>query len=174
MRIILDHLDTLPPLPTLIGGDFNTTTFNAQTARHAILGYGRRIMIGIKGVAKNHFPYPDRYFERGLFNDLESRGYEYKSLNESGVGTLHYRLDSMAQNDNLRDWVPEWCFRFIFWATRRVGGKFSARLDWFAGKGLKLAAGTNPKTIADLVDSDGSPLSDHDAITVDFASVART
>lgn len=174
MRIILDHLDTLPPLPTLIGGDWNTTTFNAQTATHAILGYARRVVMGVKNVAKNHFPHPDRYFERGLFSDLKSRGYEYKSLNESGVGTLHYHIESIEKNTNLRDWVPEWCFKFIFWAAGRVGGSVSVRLDWFTGKDLQIAPGTKPKTIANLVDSDGLPLSDHDAITVDFVSVART
>ncbi len=174
VRIILDHLDTLPPLPTLIGGDWNTTTFNAQTATHAILGYWRRVMMGVKNVAKNHFPHPDRYFERGLFDNLESRGYEYKSLNESGVGTLHYHIESIEKNTNLRDWVPEWCFKFIFWAAGRVGGSVSVRLDWFVGKGLLLAPETKPKTIANLVDSEGLPLSDHDAITLDFVSVART
>ncbi|MFN0278986.1 MAG: endonuclease/exonuclease/phosphatase family protein [Pyrinomonadaceae bacterium] len=169
MRIILDHLDTLSPLPTLIGGDWNTTTFNAQNATHAILGYWRRVMMGVKNVAKNHFPHPDRYFERGLFSDLESRGFEYKTLNETGVGTLHYHIESIEKNTNLRDWVPEWCFRFIFWAAGRVGGNVSVRLDWFAGKDIQLATGSKPETITDLVDSNGIPLSDHDAVTVDIS-----
>ncbi len=169
MRIILDHLDTQPPLPTLIGGDWNTTTFNAQTARHAILGYWRRVMMGVKNVAQNHFPHPDRYFERGLFHDLAKRGYEYKSFNESGVGTLHYHIESIEKNTNLRDWVPEWCFKFIFWAAGRVGGSVSVRLDWFAGKGIRLTPGTQPHTVSNLVDSEGLPLSDHDAITVNVS-----
>jgi endonuclease/exonuclease/phosphatase family metal-dependent hydrolase len=168
MRIILEHLATLPELPTLIGGDWNTTTFNAQTATRAILGYWRRVFMGIKNVATNHFPHPDRSFERGLFSELESRGYEYKSLNESGVGTLHYHIESIEKNTNLRDWVPEWCFKFIFWAAGRVGGKVSVRLDWFAAKGMRLSKGSRPFTIGDLVDEGGVPLSDHDAITVDL------
>jgi endonuclease/exonuclease/phosphatase family metal-dependent hydrolase len=168
MQIILDHLETLPPLPTLIGGDWNTTTFNAQTARHAIQGYWRRVMMGVKNVAINHFPHPDRYFERALFDLVESRGYEYKSLNELGVGTLHYDVASVEKNTNLRDWVPEWCFRFIFWAAGRVGGKVSVRLDWFAGKGVELASGASPQTIAGLVGDTGEPLSDHDPITLEF------
>ena len=110
-------------MPTLIGGDWNTTTFNAQTATRAILGYWRRVMMGIKNVAKNHFPHPDRYFEKALFNDLESRGYDYQSLNEIGVGTLHYHIESIEKNTNLRDWVPEWCFKFIFWAAGRSVGR---------------------------------------------------
>ncbi|HVF30788.1 MAG TPA: endonuclease/exonuclease/phosphatase family protein [Pyrinomonadaceae bacterium] len=167
MTLILDHLDTLAPLPTLIGGDWNTTTFNAQSARRAILGYWRRVMMGVKNVVRNHYPHPDRYFEKALFRELETRGYEYKTLNQSGQGTIHYDVSSIEKNTNLRDWVPEWCFPFIFWAANRVGGRVSGRLDWFAGKGLSLAAGTTPRTVGHLVDATGTPLSDHDAITVD-------
>ena len=173
MQIILDHLDTLAPLPTLIGGDWNTTTYNAQNATRAILGYWRRVMMGVKNVVKNHFPHPDRYFERGLFSELTGRGYQYETLNESGVGTLHYDIASIEKNTNLRDWVPAWCFPFIFWAARRVGGKVSVRLDWFAGKGLHPAPGTSPHTVGELTDAEGRPLSDHDAITADLVSTAQ-
>ncbi len=169
MKIILDHLETLPPMPTIIGGDWNTTTYNAQNATRAIMGYWRRVMMGVKNVVRNHLPHPDRHFERRLFRELESRGYDYKSLNELGVGTLHYDVESIEKNTNLRDWVPEWCFPFIFWAARRVGGRVSARLDWFAGRGVELAPGTRPQTIGDLVDDEARPLSDHDAITVDLS-----
>ncbi|MBV9240685.1 MAG: hypothetical protein JO314_01650 [Acidobacteria bacterium] len=173
VRIILDHLDSLPGTPTLIGGDWNTTGFNSQNSTRAIMGYFRRVLMGPRNVATNHFPHPDRYFERQLFSDLERRAYDYKSLNEIGVGTLHYELGDIEKNKNLRDWVPAWCFPFIFWAAGRVGGKVSARLDWFAAKGLNIAPGTEPQTIQGLVDTEGNPLSDHDAITVDV-SVART
>ncbi|MEO6050925.1 MAG: endonuclease/exonuclease/phosphatase family protein [Pyrinomonadaceae bacterium] len=168
IKLILDHLDRLPPLPTLIGGDWNTTTYNAQNATRAILGYWRRVMMGVKNVVTNHLPHPDRYFERRLFGELESRGFDYKTFNEIGVGTLHYDVESIEKNTNLRDWVPEWCMPFIFWAARRVGGKVSARLDWFAGKGIEIAAGTKPQTIGNLIDAEGFPLSDHDAIAVAF------
>ena len=168
MRLILDHLETLEPLPTLIGGDWNTTTFNSQSSTRAILGYWRRVFMGPKNVAKNHLPFPERFFEKKLFNEIESRGFNYKEFNEIGVGTLHYHVESIEKNTNLRDWVPEWCFPFIFWAANRVGGHVSGRLDWFAGKGIKLADGAKPKTIGHLKDADGTPLSDHDAIALDF------
>ena len=174
IKIILDHLDTLPSLPTVIGGDWNTTGFNSQSSTRAIMGYWRRVFMGPKNVAINHLPHPERFFERRLFGELETRGYDYRSLNEIGVGTLHYDVASIEKNTNLRDWVPEWCMPFIFWAARRVGGRVSARLDWFTGTGIEIAPGTSPQTIGDLIDAEGFPLSDHDAITVDFVSVART
>lgn len=168
IKIILDHLDTLPPLPTIIGGDWNTTGFNSQSSTRAIMGYWRRVLMGPKNVAKNHLPHPERYFERPLFIDLEKRGYNYGDLNEIGAGTLHYHVESIEKNTNLRDWVPEWCFPFIFWAAGRVGGTVSGRLDWFAGKGIDLAPGSKPQTIGNLADPSGTPLSDHDTIALDF------
>ncbi len=166
MRIILDALDALPKLPTVLGGDWNTTTYNAQSANHAIAGYFWRVMMGVKNVVRNHLPHPDRHFEKDLFTEIERRGYEYKKLNELGAGTLHYDIESIEKNTNLRDWVPEWCFPFIFWAARRVGGKVSGRLDWFAGKDIEIAG--KPQTIGKLVDENNTPLSDHDAIALDF------
>ncbi len=168
MKIILDHLDKLSPLPTIIGGDWNTTTFNSQSSTRAIMGYWRRVFMGPKNVAMNHLPNPERYFERNLFNDLERRGYDFRSFNEVGVGTLHYHVGSIEKNTNLRDWVPEWCFPFIFWAAGRVGGVVHGRLDWFTGKGISIVPGSKPQTIGELIDSEGLPLSDHDAIAVDF------
>jgi endonuclease/exonuclease/phosphatase family metal-dependent hydrolase len=170
MKIILDHLDTLSPLPVILGGDWNTTTFNSQNATRAILGYWRRVFMGVRNVVRNHYPHPDRYFERRLFSELESRGYEYKALNEIGAGTIHYDVASVEKNTNLRDWVPEWCFPFIFWAANRVGGHVSCRLDWFAGKDIALAADSRPQTVGNLRDAEGVPLSDHDAITLDFTA----
>lgn len=171
MRIVLDHLQGLEPLPTVIGGDWNTSTYNSQSSTHAILGYWRRVAMGPKRVVRDHYPYPDRYFERPMFRELEERGFKYKPFNEPGVGTLHYDIESVEKNTNLRDWVPEWCFPFIFWASRRVGGKFSLRLDWFAGSGVEVPGDSGPSTIPGLVNEEGIPLSDHDAIGLDFRPV---
>ncbi len=168
MGIIMDHLAALPPLPTLIGGDWNTTTFNSQNSTRAIMGYWRRVLMGPKNVALNHLPHPERFFEKKLFNDIERRGYRYKDLNQLGAGTLHYEIGNIEKNTNLRDWVPEWCFPFIFWAAGRVGGKVSGRLDWFAGKGLRPAGPDAVKTIGELADDENIPLSDHDAISLDM------
>jgi hypothetical protein len=168
MKIILKHLETLPDLPTIIGGDWNTTTYNAQSANYAIAGYFRRVLMGVKNVVENHYPFPDRYFEKDLFAELENHGFDYKNLNEIGAGTLHYDMENAAYNTNLSDWVPRWCFPFIFWAARRVGGRVSARLDWFAGKQIEIASGTHPQTVGNLFDEKNLPLSDHDAIVLDF------
>jgi hypothetical protein len=101
--------------------------------------------MGVGHVARDHFPYPDRYFERNLFSELETRGYTYKEFNEFGVGTLHYHIESIEKNTNLRDWVPEWCFKFIFGRAGVSAAVVSVRLDWFAGKDIRLAKNSKPK-----------------------------
>jgi endonuclease/exonuclease/phosphatase family metal-dependent hydrolase len=157
MRRVLDHLETLQPaLPVLIGGDWNTTTHNASRALYSILGYFRRVLMGVRNVVANHYPYPDRWFERGLFGELERRGYKYRDLNTAGECTLHYNVDDIAANLNMREWVPQWCFWFINWALERTGGSCSMKLDWFAGRGIQPLAPA--VAVPDLKVSDHDPI----------------
>ena len=168
IALIVKHLETLPRLPTIIGGDFNTTTFDAQNATRAIMGFWRRVLAGPKNMVANPLSSPGSLFRTASFEELIDYGFEYRQFNEEGVGTLHYDMENAAYNTNLGDWVPQWCFPFIFWASRKVGGKFSLRLDWFVGRNIDVAPDTKPKTIGNLKTRDGTPLSDHDAITLDF------
>lgn len=168
MRLLLDHLDTLRPLlPVVIGGDWNTSTYNSKNAFFSIMGYWRRVMMGVPNVIKNHYPYPERWFERHLFRELSHRGYEYESLNELGKCTLHYDVSDISTNVNMADWIPGWCFWFINWALKKQEGRCSLKLDWFAGKGIKASPHQAPAVIANLEDVQGR-LSDHDAIVLDF------
>ena len=168
MKLILDHVETLQPgLPVLIGGDWNTSTYNARRAAYSILGYARRVLMGINNVLLHHYPYPDRWFERKLFQEVERRGYEYRSLNQPGACTLHYEVNDLAINTNMGDWIPDWCFWFIRWALKDVGGKCSMKLDWFAGRDI-VADSSHPPAVLDEIHDRENPLSDHDPIVLDF------
>lgn len=168
MKIVLDHLATLnPSLPVLIGGDWNTSTYNSSRALYSILGYCRRVLMGVRNVVENHNPYPDRWFERHLFRELERQGYRYQDLNESGVCTLHYDIQDLAANKRMGDWIPNWCFWFINWALQRHGGCCSIKLDWFAGKGVSPSPSSPPRVVGD-VHGDETVLSDHDPIVLDI------
>jgi len=164
---IADHLDTLPSMPTVIGGDWNTTGFDAENAVQAILCCAVRAHKP-KQVAQDLLPHPERAFERELFIEFHRRGFEYLALNEIGTGTIHYDLNSVAANESLREWVPRWCFPLMHWAASSVGGRISARVDWFAGRGLISMRPMHPLTISNLCTETGEPISDHDAITVDL------
>jgi len=164
MRRILDHLKTLQPeLPVLIGGDWNTTTHDASRALYSILGYCRRVLMGVRHVVANHYPHPDRWFERRLFRELENRGYNYRDFNNAGECTLHYNVRDIAANLNMGEWVPQWCFWFINWALERTGGSCSLKLDWFAGKQIEPLA---PAFAVPGLTTSSQPISDHDPIII--------
>ena len=166
MRRVLDHLTTLrPQLPTLVGGDWNTTTHDASRALYSILGYCRRVLMGVRHVVANHYPYPDRWFERGLFRELERRGYEYQRFNAAGECTLHYNVADIAANLNMGEWVPPWCFWFINRALKQTGGRCSMKLDWFAGSGIQPL---QPASVISGLKDGGSRVSDHDPIALSF------
>lgn len=169
MRLVLDHLDNLEPrLPVVIGGDWNTSTYNSRRALYSILGYARRVAMGVAHVIENHYPYPERWFERNLFHELERRGYRYRDLNQLGACTLHYDVSDRATNVNLGDWIPQWCFRFINWALARHGGRCSLKLDWFAGKDVEAAPGCLPQVIDSKTFGGANAPSDHDPLLLDF------
>jgi hypothetical protein len=164
MRRLLDHLDTLrPQLPVIIGGDWNTTTHDASRALYSILGYFRRVLMGVRHVVKDHYPHPERWFERHLFRELERRGYNYRDLNVPGECTLHYDVSNVSTFSNLAEWVPLWCFAFIDWALQDLKGKCSLKLDWFAGKRIR------PRTTGVIHELNyPEPLSDHDPVVLEF------
>jgi hypothetical protein len=169
MKLLLDHLDTLrPQIPVLIGGDWNTSTYNSRRAVYTIMGFFRRVLMGVGNVIRNHYVHPERWFERGLFRELEKRGYDYRNLNEPGVGTFPYDVKDLAVNTNMGDWIPQWCFWFLNRALEPHGGRCSLKLDWFAGKGITPDEGFRPRVFANLDDAAGK-LSDHDAIVLDFS-----
>lgn len=168
MRLVLDHLETLrPQLPVLIGGDWNTSTYNSRRAVYSIVGFFRRVMMGVGHVIENHYLHPERWFERALFREIEKRGYDFRNLNEAGVGTLPYDVKDLAVNTNMADWVPRWCFWFLNRALEPFGGRCSLKLDWFAGKDITPDCENHPRVIGNLTDAAGK-LSDHDAIVLDF------
>jgi len=171
MKLLLDHIDRLDPaLPVVIGGDWNTTTHNSSRALYSIVGFCRRVLMGVRNAVANHYPYPDRWFERHLFRELETRGYNYKDLNVPGECTLHYSIRDLAANRNMGEWVPQWCFWFINWALEPQGGICSLKLDWFTGKGIRVDPNDpdqGPEVLSDFRDRE-IPLSDHDPITLGF------
>ena len=115
-------LDGLPPSgPVVIGGDWNTTTFDSSSAFSAILGYWVRVILGAGNTIRNHFLRPYTYFERELFGLLDRRGFDWRGANVLDERTTSYDVEDVKTHKNLREWVPAWCFDFIRWALRDFG-----------------------------------------------------
>ncbi len=165
MRDVLDGLDT--DRPVIVGGDWNTTTYNSSGAFHAIMGFWLRVFMGVDNVILNHYLRPNNWFEKDLFKLLESRGFDYKTCNRLGERTVSYDADDPKTRQNLGEWVPGWCFAFMRWALRNHGGKCPLKIDWFATRGMRCE---DPVVIHDLREGRRVPLSDHDAIGVDVVA----
>ncbi len=163
MRAVLDALPAAGPV--IVGGDWNTTTFNSSTALSAILGYWLRVLMGAETVIRNHYLHPERWFERRLFRLLDRRGFDWRSANVAGEHTICYDVVDERTFQGLAEWVPLWCFPFIRWALRRHGGRCPLKLDWFATRGLRAR---NPAVLHDLRERRAVPLSDHDAIGIEL------
>jgi len=150
----------------VIGGDWNTSTYNSSRALHAILGFWLRVLMGVDNVIRNHYLHPYRHFERDLFRLLEERGFDYRECNRLGEHTVAYDVEDLRATKALRDWVPGWCFHFIRWALRNHDGRCPVKLDWFATRGVSCR---NPVVVHDVREGRAVPLSDHDAIVVDVS-----
>ena len=164
-------IEGLPPSgPTLIGGDWNTTTFNSSRALTAILGYWVRVMLGARNTIRNHFLRPYTFFERKLFRLLDERAFDWRGPNLLDERTTSYDVDDAKTHKNLREWVPAWCFDFIRWALREFDGKCPLKIDWFAARELRTHA---PVVLHEFREGREPPLSDHDAIGIDLVPAAR-
>jgi endonuclease/exonuclease/phosphatase family metal-dependent hydrolase len=163
MRDIVQDLRT--DLPVILGGDWNTSTYNSSRALYAIFGFWLRVLMGAENVISNHCLHPENRFERELFQLLEAQGFEYRRSNRMGEPTIQYDVNDHKTRLSMGEWVPGWCFAFIRWALRRHGGKCPLKMDWFATRGARVES---PVIVGDLRASDGRPLSDHAAIGVDI------
>lgn len=170
MRDILHGLDRLDErrgangrLPAVIGGDWNTTTYNSSTPAWAIAGFWLRVLMGVDNVINNHYLHPYRWFERDLFRTLERRGFDYKSSNRLGERTGGYDADCVKTRQGLSEWVPNWCFAFMRWALRNHGGRCPIKIDWFATRGVEVR---DPAVLHEFRECE-APLSDHDPIGID-------
>ena len=163
MRDVLDALATDRPM--VIGGDWNTMTYNSSRAFHAIMGFWLRVFMGVDNVINNHYLHPYKRFEKELFDLLEARGFDYRGCNTLGERTASYDAGDIKTNKNLREWVPTWCFAFIRWALRNHDGKCPLKIDWFATRGVRCK---DPRVIHHVREGREVPLSDHDAIGVEL------
>lgn len=164
MQHVLNYLETRPG-SSIIGGDWNTTTYTAHNAFRAILSFWRRVAMGIENTLKNHYPYPERYFEKPLFDLLKKYDFEFEGFNVEGECTLHYEFNDPFVRQSLEDWLPKWCFNYIDWALKSNQGVCSFKLDWFAGRRLHAAYA---KVIQDLPRNQNR-FSDHDPILTDIS-----
>lgn len=148
--------------PHLIGGDWNTTTFDCQSGKAAVADFASRLLQGLERSLRDDPLHPERRRERPLFEALRRSGFEWDSCNLAGAATWHFDLGD--GDGALRDWLPRWAPRVVEWALRRSRGRCAFKIDWLAARGLACSA---PRVLAGLRHA-GARVSDHDPIVVDL------
>jgi len=147
---------------SLIGGDFNTTTYDAQSLLGLLGNLGLKLWRGGFPHAIQHYLTPELLYERSVFHVLRDAGYDFESYNQLGVGTVFYRVGDPASEGRVRDFLPQSFVEVLRRKLEPYGGEVGLKLDWFAGKGLRARhAGTVS------LQHRGVGVSDHDPIWVD-------
>jgi endonuclease/exonuclease/phosphatase family metal-dependent hydrolase len=163
---VLDSVDRSGVTRALVGGDFNTSTYDisstlalARDILHKLLVVGLRATI-------DQYMTPEKRSERPVFDLLRARDFAVDGFNDRSTGTYFYDLTDPYILDRSRKLVGRALTRLLLRLLRPWGGCVPARLDWFAGRNVTpvAAAVERPRAAAD-----GRPLSDHAAVIVDVA-----
>jgi hypothetical protein len=150
-------------MPVLLGGDFNSHTYDLSTNfRFAGDLLHRFLVVGLDVAIPNYMT-PELRFERPVFDVLTERGFTIEGFNDRTRGTRSFDADDPYTVEKARRAIGGLLTRFGLWLVRRRGGRFEARLDWFAGRGLQAKGAA----VVDVRDEERRPVSDHAAITVD-------
>jgi endonuclease/exonuclease/phosphatase family metal-dependent hydrolase len=163
---VLDSVDRSGVPRALVGGDFNTSTYDlsstlalARDLLHKLLVTGFRATV-------DQYLTPEKRYERPVFDLLRARNFTVDGFNDRARGTYFYDLTDPYVLDRSRKLVGGALTRLLVRLLRPWNGCVPARLDWFAGRNVTPVAATveRPRAAAD-----GRPLSDHAAVIVDVA-----
>jgi len=161
MRLILSQTADIAG-PLVLGGDWNTTTYDAQSVVAALLNVVGRRRGNLERAMHVDYLHPERRFEKGLFEALGAEGFDWESCNPHGIATWHYDTRDGA-SDATGGWLPQWAPRMIGFALRRRGGRCAFKLDWFATRGVSCAGSFAVSNLTHL----SRRVSDHDPIVLD-------
>lgn len=122
----------------LLAGDWNTNSTNSTSGATLLKSMLRQLLLtGPKKMIREHFPYPYRKFDKPLFEMLSENGFDYKSLNEEGVGTFDLFENDQEMGMMVSDQYPRWIIKKVNDMIIRSGGLVSLKLDWFAGRHIQ-------------------------------------
>lgn len=163
LAALLDRLQG--PSPAVLGGDFNSSTHDLSSPGALVRDVLHKLLAGGFRRAIDGYMTPERAQERPLFDLLSARGCRVDGLNDRALATYHYDFNDPYALEKLRRTGG----RALVWIVRRLlrpwQGRLPARLDWFAGRGVRgvFTAVVSPR------DADGRAVSDHAAIVCDAA-----
>jgi endonuclease/exonuclease/phosphatase family metal-dependent hydrolase len=163
---VLDSVDRSGVPRALIGGDFNTSTYDISSTLALARDLLHKLLITGFRATVDQYLTPEKHYERPVFELLRARDFAVEGFNDRAAGTYFYDLTDPYILNRSQKLVGRLLTRLLVRLLRPWNGCVPARLDWFAGRHLTPVAATveRPRPAAD-----GRPLSDHSAVIVDVA-----
>lgn len=162
----------------LMGGDFNTTTYDVRSAPAIVMNVWKKFLRGGFPHAIHHYMRPQDLYERGIFEELAAHGFLWEPFNDMSRGTTRYEVGTFDSESKIRDHLPEIVVKVLRYKLRPWNGVAPMKIDWFTGRGLtalRERAMEDPdgrRSVAPSVIErprwDGVQLSDHDPMVVDI------
>jgi endonuclease/exonuclease/phosphatase family metal-dependent hydrolase len=163
---VLDPIDRSGVSRALVGGDFNTSTYDVSSTAALARDLVHKLFVTGFRATVDQYLTPQKHYERPVFELLRARDFAVEGFNDRALGSYLYDLTDpyvLARSQKL---VGRLLTRLLVRLLRPWNGCVPARLDWFAGRNLTPVAAAVERPRAA---SDGRPLSDHAAIIVDVA-----
>jgi endonuclease/exonuclease/phosphatase family metal-dependent hydrolase len=163
---VLDSIDRCGVGRALVGGDFNTSTYDVSSTLALARDLLHKLFItGFRATVDNYLT-PEKRYEQPVFELLRARDFAVEGFNDRARGTYFYDLTDPYVLTRSQKLVGRLLTRLLVRLLRPWNGCVPARLDWFAGRNITPVAATveRPRSAAD-----GRPLSDHSAVIVDVA-----
>lgn len=165
LGMVLERLEALGHPRMLLGGDFNTSTYDLASPWALAWNIIHKLVINGFAGSIAHYMHPDRWYERPIFAELAQHDFTVDGFNDRAHGTLVYDLSDSYMIEKARSNVGA----FLTWILRRKlrpwNGLVPVRLDWFAGKGVEPRAAAVVKVRGE----GGQRASDHSAVVVDIS-----
>lgn len=170
---LLLRLDAVAPTrPALLGGDWNTTTYDLQSPWRLLKNLAAKFLRGGFPHAVPEYMRPYRIYEKPIFDVVEGHRFDWRSFNALDQATMSYDVDDPEAAHAVRERVGGLAVKLLRRQLAPWGGKAPLKVDWFAGRGCRpasLASGNEtlgPRAL-ERFRPEGEKASDHDPILVD-------
>ncbi len=165
LRRVVSALPRLSDRHVLLGGDFNTNTYDLGSPLRLSMNLGAKLLrSGVAGTVA-HYMIPDQRIERSVFDALAHAGLTTEGFVDRDSGTLRYDLNDPEYLEKTQRALPRSAYRWLLRRLEPWGGAVPLRLDWLAGRGIQPAAAWTVDRPRYL----GGHVSDHDPIGVELA-----
>jgi endonuclease/exonuclease/phosphatase family metal-dependent hydrolase len=163
---VLDSVDRSGAKRALVGGDFNTSTYDLSSTLALARDLLHKLLVTGFHATVDQYMTPQKRYERPVFELLQARHFVVDGFNDRGTGSYFYDLTDPYIVNRSQKLVGRALTRLLVRLLRPWNGCVPARLDWFAGRNVAPVSASVERPRAA---SDGRPLSDHSAIIVDVA-----